>query len=220
MKIKPLQKKFFYGSSIYVAMVAIFFLVGCFGKQREQSSTVLGDVQSAKTWAYLCGLTQSLDSPQEMNHRQILDRIGKKLGIKFIAVHPQHRCSKFANKLCWPQDTQQEVEKTYREIMESVGNQNIAGYIGFSNGGFFLNALAQMRALHVPIISVGAAGPIGDVHVDNRIYLVVGKHDEDHIEHARRFYATSKNTSLHVEFLEFDGGHEMPEQLLEKLLSD
>lgn len=115
----------------FLIIFCIFF-IGCNKAAQASSPIVIGDQSAAKYWIYLCGLAQNFDAEQEIKHRQQLDAIGRKIGVKFIAVYPLHRCQEFDNKLCWPHATRQEVMITYAEIMEIVGDENITGFIGFS----------------------------------------------------------------------------------------
>lgn len=45
-----------------------------------------------KTWVYLGGLTHDFSSEQEINNRDILERLGRRQGIKFIALPHFDRC--------------------------------------------------------------------------------------------------------------------------------
>ncbi|MCB9493289.1 MAG: hypothetical protein H6679_03375 [Epsilonproteobacteria bacterium] len=198
----------------------LLFLVAFFGCSKpHEDAIVLGNQSSSKVWIYLCGLTQSFDGQQECNNRNILDRMGQEIGVKFVAVKPKNRCHQFDNKLCWPHDSESEVNKTYSEIVDALNGQQIAGFIGFSNGGFFLNQLVQTKELGVPVVSVGSAGVLKHDSYANNLYLLVGKNDIYHYQHAKDFYNASQSFSrLRVELIEYDGGHEIPDAVLSELL--
>lgn len=170
-----------------------------------------------KTWVYLGGLTHDFNSEQETNNRDILERLGKRHGIEFIALHPFERCERAENQLCWRHYTKEETLQTYEKIMAMLKNKKISGFIGFSNGGYFLNQLAQIKKLAWPIISVGAAGTLFDTSMENKVALVVGK-SEIAYESARSLYSKAKGTALSVTLTEHDGAHILPEQELECLL--
>jgi hypothetical protein len=71
----------------------------------------------------------------------------------------------------------------------------------------------------VPIISIGAAGSLFNKQgAVNTIYLLIGKKDQWHYEHAINFYRQSKNTNLSVHLIEYDEGHEIPEHILKELI--
>jgi hypothetical protein len=199
----------------------ILLLAGCNNVSIHQPSqyTILGDHQAEYVWGYLCGLTANLASEQETKHRAILDTIGKHLSIKIIAVHPAHRCVAYDNKWCWPHESKEETLQTYEEIQSIVGANAIQGYIGFSNGGFFLNKLIEYKALGVPVISIGSAGRLENEPADNTIYLLIGKQDIYHYTHAHTLYERLKNTHCRVALVEYDEGHEIPQRSLEELLS-
>lgn len=149
----------------------------------------------------------------------MLDTVGKQLNIKFLAMIPKNRCPQLNNRLCWPHDTEQELLQTYQEIINNVQNQPIQGYIGFSNGGFFLNKLAQFVEINKPIISIGAAGPLFNKQGPiNSIYLLIGKKDRWHYEHAVNLYNQSKDTNLTIHLIEYDEGHQIPANILRKLI--
>src|SRR3989442_14481886 len=99
----------------------------------------LGEVSSGNTWVYLCGLSETANSEQELKNRQLLDQLGKKHHIRFLAIHPFERCEKAGNRLCWMHYTDEQTLETYKKINGVLGKEKISGFIGFSNGGFFLN---------------------------------------------------------------------------------
>jgi hypothetical protein len=182
---------------------------------------IVGDTQSKRTWVFLCGVVGDFMVQQAVEHRVLLDRIGKKLGIAFVAVRPKsytNYCGVLM--LCWPHNTQKEILQTYQEIQFAVGDRPIAGYIGFSNGGFFLNKLAQYKSLEVPIISIGSAGYIDVEPMPNTIHLLIGIHDVYHYEYAQKLYAQSQNTALTIKLIEYDGGHDMSETLMTSLIAE
>lgn len=209
-------------------LVTIFLLImallpGCtlfYSPKIDNSQIIcLGASDSNKTWIYLCGLTDEFNASHEIAQRNILDHIGKKLNIRFLAIKPAERCPEFDNKLCWPHNSHTETLKTYDYILGLTGNYAIAGFIGFSNGGFFLNKIAQLVELNKPIISIGSAGYLENTSLKNDLYLVIGTQDIYHVLGAREFYNKSKTMQLNVTLIEFDGGHEIPRTALEDLLA-
>ena len=180
----------------------------------------LGSPTASHTWIYLCGLATEF-IPEYMHDLATLDAIGKQLNIRFLAMIPTHRCSQLNNMLCWPHETEQELQETYEEIMRKVKNQPISGYIGFSNGGFFLNKLAQFIEIDKPIISIGSAGPLFNLNgPPNTMHLLIGKKDQSHYEHAINLYKQAKDTNLTINLIEYNEGHTIPEQTLKELLQN
>lgn len=153
-----------------------------------------------------------------MHIRNRFDELGKKLNITFIAIKPPKRCKHYNNRWCWSHDTDEEVSDTYAYILEPLGNRKIAGIIGFSNGGFFLNRLAQTRSLPFPLISMGAAGYLADASHPNKLFLIVGKRDIHHYDDALKFYKASLESPLQITFIEHAQGHIVPFDILENLL--
>ncbi len=194
-------------------------MTGC---AHNQSVTMLGAVptplaSSPKAWIYLCGLTTDLEAEQEVHNREILDGLGKKLNFRVVAVHPFDRCEGFENKLCWPHSTPEQTLETYAKILKAVEGETISGFIGFSNGGYFLNALAQLKELHHPVISIGAAGSFNPTAKYNTLTLIVGK-EEIIYDDALRFFEKAKGSPLNVRLIEHKGGHILPAEVLEKIL--
>lgn len=210
MKINTMKLSLF---TFSCAMLCLLLFIN-----QPAHSVELGDVASKKAWVYLCGLTNDFQQVPEIQQGKVLDAIGLRLGMKFIAIEPRDRCAQLGNRLCWAQETPEEVQKTYHYIMESVGKQPIAGFVGFSNGGFFLNALAQTVKLDVPLVAIGSAGYIRRDPFANTIHLLIGKQDEHHYKYAIAAYEHSKKTNVTMHLTEYDGGHEIPENELLKVL--
>lgn len=206
-----------------ILICLLFFISGCYKiPKREHHKDlpfkILGSPSSDKVWIYLCGLTAEF-IPKHMDELKRLDSIGKKLNIQFLAMIPTERCSQLNNRLCWPHDTQEELLDTYQKISTATKHYSIAGYVGFSNGGFFLNRLAQYTTITKPIISIGAAGPL--LHKNgpfNTINLVIGKQDQWHYDHAINLYHQSQNSHLTINLIEYDTGHHIPELVLSALI--
>lgn len=179
----------------------------------------LGDLGSNITWLYLCGLTDDFYSPQEIENRDILERIGKRQGIKFLALHPFERCPLANNKLCWVHYTQEQAVETFKQISEATKDLRTAGFIGFSNGGYFLNEIAQLCELGVPIISIGAAGTYRAANCLNNLTLVVGK-EEFINKDAHNLVKQANGTQLSLKLVEHAGDHILPEQEMEELMEN
>lgn len=199
-------------------IVCLLFLTGCnpISYTRQNSFIELGSLKASQTWVYFCGIVQDFN-PKHMDDLKILDAIGKECNVKIVAIVPQHRCVQYNNFLCWPHENKNELLCTYQEIMKVTNDLFIDGYIGFSNGGFFLIQLAQYISLNKPIIVIGAAGKINNlIGPHNEIDLLIGKQDQWHYQHAINFYEQSKNSNLVVKFTEYDGAHEIPVNILKK----
>ncbi len=78
-------------------LIYLFYMIS--HANAESRFVELGNSKSTDCWVYLCGLAESFDSPDEQNHRQLLDDIGHELDIRFIALIPRNRCPKFDNNL-------------------------------------------------------------------------------------------------------------------------
>jgi len=195
-------------------MVISMVMIGCASNERVIE---LGESSSKKTWVYLCGLTPHINSLQETENRQILDDLGKKLSIKILAVHPFDRCKRAEEKLCWLHYTPEQTMDTYHKILNEIGNINVSGFIGFSNGGFFLNKLAQIQSLEAPIISVGAGGSLSHPRAKNTLSLVIGRLEPTY-DSALKFFKAAKGSPLSITLIEHEGGHILPRVSLYQLL--
>lgn len=207
-------KKVLMGFSI---ILFILILSNC--AKSDNDIIKLGSITSNNYWIYLCGLNQYYNTPQEITNRAILDKIGKELGVTILAIKPNNRCKEFNNKLCWPHQDDNALQQSYKYILQTTKNFKISGYIGFSNGGFFLNKLAQTEQIDGPIISIGSAGYIDRALYNNKLYLVIGDNDIYHYKHALAFKERSKLfPNLNVQLVEHTGGHEIPENEVMKLI--
>jgi hypothetical protein len=171
-------------------------------------------------WVYLGGLLADIKYIGELEDIQTIDRIGNELGISFLIPLQQHRCPELRNMLCWPQDNPDELWQTYHEIATILGDRPVTGYIGFSNGGFFLNLFAQQKELGVPLIAIGAAGSIYTHHgPHNRLHLLISPEDTWHYEPALSFYDAAKDSNVEISLHEYAGGHSVPYDTLKNILA-
>jgi hypothetical protein len=175
---------------------------------------MVGDPLSPQCWVYLSGLMEDRDCPRELSHRAILDDIGKQLHVRIIAVFPKTRSERFNNMLNWPQHSNDELLETYIDVIQQIGNIPITGWIGFSNGGFFLNRLSQTMAMNAPIISIGSGGDITSDPYMNHIILLIGKDDTIQYPSAHKYYKQSLGTRINVELNEYEGGHMIDSTIL------
>ena len=171
---------------------------------------ILGNEKSDKAFVYLHGLDQDSPSEQELNNRQILNRIGKELDVKFLAIRAIDHCPQFDNKLCWPQKTIEDLHGVKTRLDDVTQTYNIKGYVGFSNGGFYLNEAAQQGLLpsDTNIVSVGAGGTYNADNANKvpRTFIIIGKNDTYQYKPSINLSKSLPNSVL----FEFQGAHEMP----------
>ncbi|MGB1230242.1 MAG: hypothetical protein ACPG7U_03650 [Holosporaceae bacterium] len=206
----------------FLMIISFLLLSACTHYNEQQGYVILGDQKSNRVWVYLCGLTRQWDSSEERSNRKILEQIANKEHIKVVAIKSFARCSQFDDKLCWPHDTQEQVKNTYANINHVISGYDIDGFIGFSNGAFFLNRAAQEIALNKPIISIGGAGYFdSEKDIDTRIYLIIGKQDHSHYENAILFHKrANKYKHDSVQLMTHDSGHVMPEDIIRQVIHD
>lgn len=194
-------------------------LGGCSIFFQKLQPYILGNKHASTSWIYLSGLIESIDSEKELHHREILDALGKELNIRIIAVPSKFRCTYFDNKLCWPHETPESLETTFGYIL-AYADTPIEGYIGFSNGGFFLHNVIQHYAINQPIITIGASGALNKdsvIHAKS-VTIIIGKKDSFHYKYAIHFAHQLKKRDIQVNLIEHDEGHIMPKDLIKETL--
>ena len=191
-----------------------------FKSYNHKNFIAVGDLKQNRCWIYLCGLTSDINADQEKTNRKILNEIGKELNLKFLAIKPTYRDKNFDNKLSWPHYNKTETLATYKKILSSIGNLKIVGWIGFSNGGFFLNNLAQIKELNAPIISIGSAGCFYNANKKNYIHFLIGVDDKYHYKHTLNLFnqIISQKSKLSASLSVFSSGHEINKPSLKKCL--
>lgn len=189
----------------------------------------LGQAGAPQLWVFLCGLNKNFHGDEAKASRGTLNALGKERELSFLALPPIARGTRWAGRLHWPQDTDEDVRSTWRSIQRTVQKSSdeyrrkvpkaqIAGYIGFSNGGFFLCKLAQLESLPVPLIAVASGGRVSGVPCENSLTLLVGDKDEPYVSHAQEMANSAEKTPLCVTLTEFSGGHVLPGPELGTLL--
>lgn len=187
----------------------------------NDKTMVLGDLNAAKTWVFLGGLTEDYNNSEAgIANRITIDAIGKEAGIRFISVMPPRRCEYHNNLLCWPHNNTEEFEGTRNYLLSQVNVEEIDGMIGFSNGGYFLNRLGAYENFGVPFVSIGAGGSSPDGQFVNELYLLVGNADEFNIDNVKAYHSQISPGNANVSIVEFEGGHEIPKQQLVELLNN
>jgi Serine hydrolase (FSH1) len=236
LKILPLHGMRYKGCRMQTKFIIVFTSISAFifgyilltycskpeplSPMDDTSRIILGDTHSSKTWIYLCGLTVEFNGPEETGRRAMLDTLGHELGLKIVALVPKNRCPEYDNKLCWPHETNDLVSQTYAYVQSLTKDFTITGYIGFSNGGFFLNRLIQRVALDLPVIVIGAIGILAaDAQIPTKPFIsIIGKQDSYHYDKAIQFAHQLQQHGAQVTILEHDGGHIMPEELMRQAL--
>ncbi len=108
--------------------------------------------------------------------------------------------------ICWPHKDPQQAAETYKSIIPDLAGININGWIGFSNGGYFLHEILQQHAITAPVITIGSPGYLKST---DQVYVMVGKQDT---------YAYEKAKDLKYRIIEYEGGHAINGDALKKVL--
>ena len=144
--------------------------------------------------------------------------MGKTSGIKFYVLRPRHSDARFNGKRYWSHANPLETRATYRAIIARLKNKKIAGWVGFSNGGFFLGELVQLRSLGVPVVLIGAGGTCRGALRGNSVTVIIGSQDTWHWQSALRFYGQARDKKQSCRLLTHGQGHIVPASLLMEVL--
>jgi predicted esterase len=200
----------------YLLFCSLFSIPSFASSHQPHALTSLG--AKPHYWVYLTGLNDTLSSAQELKNRAILDQIGTKQHIAFLAVHPHFRCKAFQQKLCWYAPNEHEdVVSTYHMISHVVKDYQVEGYIGFSNGAIYLSQLVQQYNLDKPVVMIAAAGAKTTAIKNNGpLVLIVGKQDPAHLKGVLDFAKQLSKNKFRL--IEHNGGHEIPKKELSTTL--
>ena len=188
----------------------------CLGSQNTKHPLVI----------YLHGIDSQTMSAQELAQRKTLDALGKKLGLRFFAPRSNTTCSRpNAGKLCWPMQSQAQLKQESKRLLgeSSRCGETVSGWIGFSNGGYFVGKLVQHCIDHPGwALAIGSAGSwqadqTSFLQKCGALSLLIGTKDIT-LPAAKKFAAHLKQRNALIDIHEFEGGHEIKGSALETLL--
>lgn len=192
----------------------------------EFQTLCLNAGQSDTGLVYLHGIDIASVSGQERGNREKLLRIAEKLHIAVALPRATGICPVNAGQICWGWTYSQEELKLVKERISSAaqtcGLKNVIALVGFSNGGYAVNALHSecMADSYGQLISIGAMLNIPTVKLKynqgcaGAMIRLIGKQDSKNNNAAAMRLVTDNRLEKLIQVIEFDGGHEIPESLL------
>lgn len=198
----------------------------------EFQPVCLNKAESKTAFVYLHGMDIADVSAQEKTNREKLIRIAQKLKVSVIVPRAISICPTNTNQICWGWkfDTAQLVivKERISSAIKACGAEKIIAVVGFSNGGYAVNALHSHCAGDTfgQLISIGA---MMNTQVTSLKYnqgcagqmvRLIGKQDSFNSSPAAIKLVVDNKLEKLIQILEFDGGHEIPESLLEVQLQN
>ncbi len=179
---------------------------------------------------YLHGMNLKEHTVNEKKRRVLFNKISKEKSIEIFLPRSKMQCPKHKTMLCWMwgRGASDKINNKWDQILERSKNcfksQSKLLYLGFSNGGNYLNQVFQSCA-GGNFISVGASGGSldkapRDLSNCGSYFSVIGKSDKAVYARGKGFFSQLKKLNANAKLLEFNGGHELPEQVLIELLKE
>jgi hypothetical protein len=202
-------------------MKRFLFLVAIFGFSNSAFSgevLCLGPKDARESLIYLHGMDPVAPSSQELATRADLERLGHELGLRVAVPRSQTLCPKDKTLLCWPQTSRDTLSLTWEKILSDSAlcftrTPSDPILLGFSNGAYFATQLWQECLPSGPrrVLAIGS----GETRREKapaascgRLTLLVGRRDQV-LPSARAFHKRLLARKSKIDFIEFDGGHQV-----------
>lgn len=175
---------------------------------------------------YLHGLDGTEPGSLELENRLILKNLAKKLGFRLAIMRSNETCK---TRKCWPQSTPQLFQETLAAIKATLpaclDMKKKTLLFGFSNGGYFVNKLAQTCDPNFSALaSSGAAGnpkflslPTPAPKQCPGLTMMIGDKDIS-LKKAATFQKGWQHTSVKLEYQVFKGKHQVDRTSLQNWL--
>lgn len=208
----------------YLYAVTVFFVLQGTAQVFAAPVVCYGDRGASKQFIYLHGMDSSVPSAQELENRALMLKLAKQLKARVAIPRGNHLCQ---GKVCWKQGTIQEVDNTFRQVLEESRDcldlTRPYGLLGFSNGGYLASKVAHFCVPPQPswIIASGSAGqpPMNkELSKCPRMALLIGTKDITR-KKTESYFQQLKSRRAMVSFRTFPSGHVLLEKpLLETIL--
>jgi len=214
-----------------IVLSAACFLA-CFNlfakKDVEFATRCIGDKDASKKAIFLHGmLPVNTLSKGAYGSEAHLAKVAKQNGYQIAVPRSHHVCQRDRNFHCWGET--KNIEATYQAILKSASKcfdtSKPFVAIGFSDGGYHLGRVFMKKIAPQPslTIAIGSAGNItyagsNDLTTSSRFTLLSGKSDTV-LSDAKAFVSALKKKGAQVDFRTYDGGHEIPFELLGTVLA-
>ncbi len=242
--IKSINKRLFYR----VAPLVLFALCNTGCKQTNEQPALLnlpemhpssintfktvcaGSAEPTVRIIFLQGITTELTTINDtaINYTDMLDAVGKELGVRFAMPYSNVLCKSSGVNYCWGTEEPESVARVYAMIRQSAAacfslNQPW-GVLGFSNGGYHVGRVITQGHTPLPAwaMAVGSAGmlpalPVEALSRGTPFYLVIGQEDITR-DKTWNYFNELKKQGFNVRYDELTGGHELTEETLRTLV--
>lgn len=177
---------------------------------------------------YLHGVDISDKSEQERQIRKDLEAISRKQKIEIYLPRSSMKCPNDVNQVCWMWGAEaseiltDKKEALLKDAKTCFQSNKPLLWLGFSNGGNRLHQFFQ-ACLNDKYITIASSGgyinkPVSDLSKCGELYLAIGKKDIQNYKRAQEFFDKLKTSKAKVKFIDFDGGHEIRQDVLSSLL--
>ena len=194
------------------------------GRAFSPRAICAGAAKAAFGWIYLHGIDPEKPSPQELETQARLSSLGQKLGAGVALMRSDWHCENpdFRAKFCWPRATPDDGAKAISAVVAAAKPCFAAGasfgIIGFSNGGYFVNAAARRCQTTGATWLLGVSAgdeelPPGELPAAARegctpLHLMVGQDDRAEFEPTMRLKAALQALGRTVDVETFPGQHD------------
>lgn len=210
-----------------------FFLFSCKSVEKKvaDNTLCLGPQNASVGFVYLHGMDAVSPSQQELLNREKLERLSKKLGIRVAIPRANTVCPSNSKMLCWGWGfSSAELNSIKIQVLNAAQSCQLPekfNLIGFSNGAYATNLLYKdcLLAGDSKIISIGASllNPgskftDGELAKCGNLKILIGNKDQYNYDPNKALFNAIKSKNGNVEWIEFEGSHEISEDALLQVL--
>lgn len=193
----------------------------------EFQPVCLNKSASDTAFVYLHGMDVATVSEQEKANREKLLRIAQNLHVSVVVPRATSICPANTNQICWGwKFDQAELTQLKARIASAVvacGAKKIIALVGFSNGGYAVNALHSRCEGDAfgKLISIGAMSNVQVMTLKynqacaGQMVRLIGQQDNLNSSPATLKLVTDNKLENLIQVVEFDGAHEIPESVLQ-----
>jgi predicted esterase len=175
------------------------------------------------------GIYETNGRTPEQTYGNVLRQVAKKEKIRIAMPISGFQCIGKKGSYCWGTEDDASVQTIFRESVAAsakcFAGASPTGFIGFSNGGYFVGRL-MLRCLTKAqnwLVAMGSAGSMDfrvqdDLSGCGNMNLLIGKRDLS-LKKAERFHQGLVAQKAKTTFQTWNGGHDVPERELAKIIN-
>ena len=211
--------------------IILFIIVSLIASSAFCSTECTGPTNASKFIVYLHGMDTVLPSSQELENRQVLQKLSKNLNIRFALPRANSKCPTSSQQVCWTWAAKNiedlvAVKNSIASAAAECFSKKDYTVLGFSNGGVAVTALLRLceKVDFKSAIAVGAAGAWFSSDPKNleacglRITMMLGSEDKANQKPVRDFAAHLLLLKAPVSIVEYKGTHKLVYEPLTDLL--